>query len=130
MFILKGVFFIASVIVEGVGWLFSFVVDAILSFLTWGGTQLWTWIEELDGNTQIPIIFTLGVILFVALLASIVMIPHITFAVVVVVPVSVFILKLIIGWVILFALVYTSYSYGKDFWKKVQIKRTLVKVGE
>lgn len=103
------IFNVASLIVDTVGWAFARIIKLLLhgvtSFCGWGIDK----IQSLPENIQIPIGTTLAIILLGIFLACIWMFPHIVIFTLIVVPVSLFLLKLCIGWVALFSLIYAIY---------------------
>lgn len=96
----------ASLVVDAAGWFFS----KIISFLIQGITSLCSWgineIQSLPENIQIPIGATLAIIFIGGLLYCLWLFPQIIIGILIVVPLVILILKLLIGWIVLFTLIY------------------------
>lgn len=108
------VFKLAGTFVDAIGWLFAaiinFIVDVISNIFSWGIEQ----IKLMPENIQIPICLTLAIIFIAIFLASLWFFPHIVITLLVVIPVSIFLLKIFIGWIVLFVLFCLIYSFCKD----------------
>ncbi|WP_242693531.1 MULTISPECIES: hypothetical protein [Enterococcus] len=120
----------ASLIVDTVGWGFAWIIKTLLkgitSFCGWGVEQ----IQALPENIQLPIVATLIIIFIGIFLASIWMFPQIVIVTLVVIPVSIFLLKLFIGWIVLFGLIYTLYLIIKGSGQRVLYIINQKKMGE
>jgi hypothetical protein len=108
------VFKLAGTFVDAIGWLFAgiinFIVDGISNIFSWGIEQ----IKLMPENIQIPICLTLAIIFIAIFLASLWFFPHIVITLLVVIPVSIFLLKIFIGWIVLFVLFCLIYSFCKS----------------
>ncbi|MEB8419019.1 hypothetical protein NGG16_16410 [Enterococcus casseliflavus] len=108
------VFKLANTFVDAIGWLvagiINFIVDVISNIFSWGIEQ----IKLMPGNIQIPICLTLAIIFIAILLASVWFFPHIVIILLVVIPISIFLLKIFIGWLVLFVLFYLIYRFCKN----------------
>ncbi|WP_407856200.1 hypothetical protein [Enterococcus hailinensis] len=113
MRILMGVFGFSSAIVSGVGWLFArlihYLLKSVESIAGWGLEQ----IQSMPENIQLPIYVTFGILFVGLLMAAIWLFPHIVITTLIIVPISIFLLKLFIGWIVLFVLGYAFYSVIK-----------------
>ncbi|EOH86335.1 hypothetical protein [Enterococcus pallens] len=99
----------ASLVVDTVGWGFAQLIKVLLqgisTFCGWGVGK----IQSLPENIQIPVVITLVVIFLGIFLAGLWGFPHIVISAFIVVPLIIFMLKLFIGWIVLFSLIYMMY---------------------
>lgn len=119
MKLLNLVFNGASLVVDTVGWAFARIVKLLLQ----GVTSLCGWgIEKIQGlpeNIQIPISAMLVIVFLGILLACLWAFPHIVILTLIVVPAIIFLLKFLIGWVVLFCLVYAIYQGIKGLYTRL-----------
>ena len=104
----------ANFLVDTVGWLFArlihFLIQGVTSFCSWGVDK----IQSLPENIQIPISAMLIFAFLGIFLACLWAFPHIVFITLIVIPVIIFLLKLFIGWIVLFGLVYSVFLVLKS----------------
>lgn len=116
MNLLNLVFNGASLVVDTVGWAFARIVKLLLQGVT---SLCGRGIEKIQGlpeNIQIPIVAILVIAFLGILLACLWAFPHIVILTLIVVPVIIFLLKFLIGWVVLFCLIYAVYQGIKGFY--------------
>lgn len=127
MNLLTHIFNGVNLIIDTVGWLFAWLVKLILkgitSFCGWGISK----IQSLPENIQIPISAMLVLIFIGIFLACLWVFPYIVIVTLIVIPAAIFLLKLFIGWIVLFSIIYAVYliikSISTRLWQYINLKR-------
>lgn len=113
MKILLFIFDGASLVVDAVGWIFSGIVKTLIQGITSLCSLGINEIQSLPENIKVPIGATLAVVFIGCLLYCIWLFPQIIIGVFIVGPLFILVLKLFIGWIVLFFLIYSSFLITK-----------------